>query len=118
MKAFVKKAIFLIIIVCLCMAVQFLIFTAFAGKEEEKAIYVGMEKCKTCHPEHVKTYSEWKYFISVEKTPHMKNIQCEACHGPASLHVKAPTVKEHLKTLSIPKNICTSCHYQHKHIGY
>ncbi|UCG67588.1 MAG: hypothetical protein JSW12_00900 [Deltaproteobacteria bacterium] len=108
-----------------------------------------MDKCASCHPEHVKAYSEWKYsrnfrilemrgrdhdpqclpchttgygkpggFKSVEETPHMKNIQCEACHGPASLHVKAPTVEEHHRTLSVPKNICTSCHYMHKHIGY
>ncbi len=149
MKAFATRNTFLISIVCLCMTFQFQIFNVFAEKEEEKADYVGMDKCKKCHSEHVKTYSDWKYsrnfrilemrgknhdprclrchttgygkkggFTSVEKTPHMKNVQCEACHGPASLHLKAPTVEEHLKTLSIPKNVCTSCHYQHKHIGY
>jgi hypothetical protein len=120
-----------------------------AEEKQEEAVYVGMEKCKDCHPEHVETYSKWKYsknfrilemrgkehdpqcvachttgygkpggFVSVEKTPHMKNIQCEACHGAASLHVKAPTLEEHQRTLSIPKNICTDCHRQHKHIGY
>jgi len=123
--------------------------SASAEKGEEKVIYVGMEKCKECHAEYVKTYSEWKYsknfrilemrgrdhdpqclpchttgygqpggFVSVEDTPHMKNVQCESCHGPASLHVKAPTIEEHLETLSIPKNICTGCHRQHRHIGY
>lgn len=147
-RGFVKKAIVLISIACLCVALRSRVFTAFAEKEE-KAVYVGMDKCNTCHPEHVRTYSEWKYsrnfrilqmrgkdhapeclpchttgygksggFISVEETPHMKNIQCEACHGPASLHVKAPTVEEHQKTLSVPKNVCTSCHHQHKHMGY
>lgn len=146
-KLFLKKTILLVSIACLSAAILFLFSTAFAGKQ--KAVYVGMDKCKECHPEHVKTYSEWKYsknfrilemsgkdhdpqclychttgygkeggFISVEKTPHMKNIQCEACHGPASLHIKAPTVQEHLKTLSIPKNVCTTCHHQHKHMGF
>lgn len=150
MKRFIKKkAAFVIIILCLCMAVQSQISVTFAEKAEEEPYYVGMEKCKECHPEDVKTYSEWKYsrnfrilemrgkehdpecvpchttgygqpggFVSVEKTPHMKNVQCEACHGPASLHLKAPTVEEHQRTLSIPKNICTTCHRQHKHIGY
>jgi len=149
MKGFGKNVILIIGIVCLCMAVQYRIFTALAEKEPEEAIYVGMDKCKSCHPEHVKAYSEWKYsrnfrilemrgkehdhqclpchttgygkpggFINVYETPHMKNIQCEACHGPASLHVKAPTVEEHQKTLSIPKNICTTCHRQHQHMGY
>ena len=139
MTAFAKRTAFLMSIVCLCMTFRCQISNAFGEKDEEKAVYVGMNKCKKCHPEHVKTYSDWKYsknfrilemrgkdhdpqclrcFKSVEETPHMKNVQCEACHGPASLHVKAPTVEEHLKTLSIPKNVCTSCHYQHKHMGY
>ncbi|MBW2566213.1 MAG: hypothetical protein JRE24_04855 [Deltaproteobacteria bacterium] len=48
----------------------------------------------------------------------MKNVQCESCHGPASLHVIAPTVEEHQRTLSIPKNVCTTCHRQHEHMGY
>ena len=149
MQVFAKRTVFFITIVYFCMILQFQVYTAFAEAKEEEAVYVGMNKCKKCHPEHVKTYSDWKYsrnfrilemrgkdrdprclrchttgygkkggFKSIEMTPHMKNVQCEACHGPASLHVKAPTVEEHLKTLSIPKNVCTSCHYQHKHIGY
>jgi len=149
MKGFVTKSFFIIGAMCLGMAVQYYVFTAYAEKKERVAIYVGMNKCKSCHPEHVKAYSEWKYsrnfrilemrgkdhdpeclpchttgygqqggFVNVEDTPHMKNIQCEACHGPASLHLKAPTVEEHQETLSIPKNICTTCHRQHKHMGY
>lgn len=119
------------------------------GAEKEKAVFVGMDKCKECHPEHVDSYLSWIYsrnfrviqmrkkdhdpgclpchttgfgktggFVSVEKTPRMVNKQCESCHGPASLHLKAPTRLEHQKTLSIPKNICTSCHSGHKHPGY
>ncbi|NVL89979.1 MAG: hypothetical protein HWN69_03140 [Desulfobacterales bacterium] len=146
-----NKAIFVIIISCLCMAMQSQISGTFAekAKEEPEPYYVGMEKCKECHPGDVKTYSEWKYsrnfrilemrgkehdpqcvpchttgygkpggFVSVEETPHMKNVQCEACHGPASLHVKAPTIEEHQRTLSIPRNVCTTCHHQHEHVGY
>ncbi len=149
MKRFIKKAIFLIIILCAYMVVQSRISITLAEKAKEDPYYVGMEKCNECHPEHVRTYSGWKYsrnfrilemrhkehdpeclpchttgygepggFVSVEETPHMKNIQCEVCHGPASLHLKAPTVEEHQRTLSIPANICTRCHRQHKHMGY
>ncbi len=149
MKFFIKKVVFVIAITCLYIAMQSEIPSIMAERAKEEPYYVGMEKCKECHPEHVETYSEWKYsrnfrilemrgkehdpkclpchttgygkpggFISVEETPHMKNIQCEACHGPASLHVKAPTKEEHQRTLNIPKNICTTCHRQHKHIGY
>jgi hypothetical protein len=149
MKRFMKKAIFLITIPCLYVVAQSQIPGTLAEKVEEEAYYVGMGKCKECHPEHVETYSHWKYsknfrilelremehdprclpchttgygkpggFVSVEETPHMKNIQCETCHGPASLHVKAPTVEEHQRTLSVPKNVCTTCHRQHEHMGY
>jgi len=61
MKGFVKKAILLITMVCLCMAVPFQVLTTFAEKQEEEPVYVGMDKCQACHPEHVKTYSDWKY---------------------------------------------------------
>jgi hypothetical protein len=71
-----------------------------------------------CLPCHTTGFGETGGFVSVEKTPHMINKQCESCHGPASLHLKAPTRLEHQKTLNIPKNICTSCHSGHKHPGY
>lgn len=115
----------------------------------EQATYVGMERCKECHKEHVETYYTWNYsrnfriikmrrkehdpkcirchttgygkkggFESVEATPHMANKQCESCHGPASLHIKAPSTRQHQKTLTVPKNVCTQCHSGHKHPGY
>ena len=149
MKRFIKKAIFVIILLCPFMVVQSWIPSAQSEKTEKLIFYVGMKKCKNCHPEHVETYSGRKYarnfrilemrdkdraseclpchttgygkqggFVDIDKTPDMKNVQCEACHGPASLHVDAPTVEEHQRTLTIPENICTTCHYQHKHMGY
>ncbi len=128
---------------------QPLVFPAAAWAAGEQATYVGMEKCKDCHPKHVETYYTWKYsrnfriiqmrkrehdpkclrchttgygakggFSSVEDTPGMANKQCECCHGPASLHLKAPNRRQQQKTLTIPKNICTRCHSGHRHPGY
>jgi nitrate/TMAO reductase-like tetraheme cytochrome c subunit len=121
----------------------------YVWSEKREATYVGMEKCKECHPEHVESYYSWKYsknfriiqmrkkdhdpsclpchvtgygqpggFSSMEESPGMVNKQCESCHGPASLHVKAPTKLEHQETLNVPRNICTDCHSGHKHPGY
>ena len=149
MKWSIKKSILVVTVPIIYIITQSYVTGTMAEKEKEEPYYVGMGQCAECHPEHVETYSEWKYsrnfrilemrgkghdpqclpchttgygkpggFVSVEETPHMKNIQCEVCHGPASLHVKAPTVEEHQKTLSVPKNICTTCHRQHKHMWY
>jgi len=133
----------------ICAVCLFALFAPSVWSEKEKATYVGMEKCKECHPEHVESYYSWKYsknfriiqmrrkdhdpnclpchttgygqkggFSSMEETPGMVNKQCESCHGPASLHLKAPTKLEHQETLSIPENLCTTCHSGHKHPGY
>jgi hypothetical protein len=149
-----KNRIFQMPIPCVA-AISFLIIYVlfchygFCAGEENEAEYIGMEACKDCHPEHVESYSGWKYsknfrilqmrgkdrdpdclpchttgygkpggFKNLEETPHMKNIQCESCHGPASQHVEKPKDKKYLSKMSVPKNICTSCHRQHKHIGY
>ena len=71
-----------------------------------------------CLPCHTTGYGEPGGFVSVEKTPHLTNVQCETCHGPASLHINATTREEKKNTLSIPRNLCTRCHTQHGHREY
>ncbi|CAD7770651.1 MAG TPA: cytochrome C [Candidatus Desulfofervidus auxilii] len=75
----------------------------------------GKEHDPQCLPCHTTGYGEPGGFVSVEKTPHLKNVQCETCHGPASLHLKATTLEEKRKTVKVPHNICTKCHTQHGH---
>ena len=144
MRQLSSRLIIGVLAVCL-----FALSKASVWGEIEQATYVGMEKCKECHPGHVESYHSWKYsknfrviqmrekdqdpnclpchttgygkpggFSSVVETPRMVNKQCESCHGPASLHLKAPTNLAHRETLSIPQNICTTCHSGHKHPGY
>ena len=46
-------------------------------------------------------------FLSSQITPHLKNVQCENCHGPAHAHL------ENYKILPATKNsksTCVSCH--------
>lgn len=68
-----------------------------------------------CLPCHTTGYGEPGGFVSVDKTPHLTNVQCEVCHGPGSLHIKATTRAQKKETLQIPRNLCTQCHIQHGH---
>ncbi len=73
------------------------------------------EHDQQCLPCHTTGYGEPGGFVSIEKTPHLTNVQCEVCHGPASLHITAATRAKKKETLEIPRNICTQCHTQHGH---
>lgn len=57
-------------------------------------------------------------FKSVADTPHLVNVGCEACHGPAAKHVAVPLSKKEEKRASIltpkEKNMCAGCHNQHE----
>jgi hypothetical protein len=60
MKPFINNSVISIIITAfLCVVFQSQVSGTSAEKVEEAPRYVGMEKCKECHPEDVKTYSEW-----------------------------------------------------------
>lgn len=120
-----------------------------AASAPEDAEYVGSSKCKICHMEehkvwskrghatafedllpeerkkedcvrcHVTGYGEESGFKSAKKTPELKNVGCESCHGPGSAHLKeAP---KHLgqkggwdtKIDAIPVGKCIKCHNEH-----
>ncbi|MEK7721835.1 MAG: cytochrome c family protein [Elusimicrobiota bacterium] len=107
-----------------------------------EAAYLGADKCKMCHakqhatwmkmehskaiealsaeeqkkPEcvkcHVTGYGKTGGFESMEKTPKMANVQCEACHGAGSNHMKAP-MAEKKKTINGAGVDCRGCHSPH-----
>ena len=47
--------------------------------------YTGDPNCVSCH---VTGYGQPGGFVSVEKTPNLVGVQCEACHGPGSGYLK------------------------------
>ena len=46
-------------------------------------------------------------FLSLQTTPHLKNVQCENCHGPARAHLENSKIKPANKD---PKMTCGNCH--------
>lgn len=60
--------------------------------------------CFSCH---VTGYGNEGGFVSLEETPQLKDVQCEACHGPAGDHINNPM---QVKPLNNPREACFVCH--------
>ncbi len=105
-----------------------------------QAKYIGINKCKMCHPKEYKSWAETKHANAfkalvdkqsdknaecivchttgynlaggyTENADNLKNITCEACHGPGSLHYSAK--KEDKKKMINGKSgekMCRVCH--------
>lgn len=100
-----------------------------------KATYVGIKNCKMCHSDIHKAWMQKAHsrafellvavkqdknekclpchttgygdggFVDVEKTPDLKGVTCEACHGPGSEH------NGEGKITKIPlSTVCVRCH--------
>ena len=74
---------------------------AYATLEEEGSQYDP--ECVVCHVVGMEYVSG---FVSEQKTPHLKNVGCENCHGPGSEHVRSQGVEETVE----PKSACIDCH--------
>ena len=119
-----------------------------AGGPPADAKYVGANKCMACHMQLHKAWKETKHakvyeqlqgdevknpecikchstgygkpsgFTDIEKTPNLKGVTCEACHGPASAHIEAALNKPDTgdwdtKINKVPQNVCINCHNPH-----
>ena len=106
-----------------------------------EAGFVGQKQCMVCHEELKDFVANdlhrhaWETLEKVNKTKDLDcvpchatgygmpggsvlgklgvltGVQCEACHGPGSLHVAAPGKGPNSHILAVPKvDVCTTCH--------
>ncbi len=68
-------------------------------------------ECVICHVVGMEYESG---FITEDKTPHLKDVGCETCHGPGSKH--ASTSGQTATTQ--PQMACLDCHTPEKSTGY
>jgi hypothetical protein len=66
------------------------------------------EEIKGCYFCHTTGYGKPGGFVSIEKTPHLKNAGCEVCHGPGEFHIKSTNPKDMKRHLVIKD--CEVCH--------
>ncbi len=116
-----------------------------AAEVEEGPKYIGDSKCKPCHAKvyeawaatphakafqsmldsvgvdttclscHTVGYKKEGGFVDTTTTAHLKNVQCENCHGPGSKYMKLPIMKDREKALAngmiLPdETLCKTCH--------
>ena len=96
----------------------------FLGRKKDQHDFTMKRLIKTdyqnsahCLPCHTTGYGVPTGFISLKKTPKLKNVQCEGCHGPGNLHINIARKTEKGGGLlagpdkpKILKKMCKSCH--------
>ncbi len=81
--------------------------SSFSGISRMKKGLTG-EEVKRCYECHTTGYGKPGGFTSETETPGLKNLGCEACHGPGSGHVSSGNPKEIKRRLDTPD--CDACH--------
>ena len=66
------------------------------------------EEIKGCYFCHTTGYGKPSGFISIEKTPHLKNAGCEVCHGPGGLHISTRDPSDIKRRMTMED--CEVCH--------
>jgi hypothetical protein len=89
-------------------------FTTYAKKSTSyrsiERVKKGLtpEELRGCYYCHTTGYGKPGGFVSIEKTPDLRNAGCEVCHGPGELHIRTRNpndIKHHLKIKD-----CEVCH--------
>lgn len=66
------------------------------------------EEIRGCYFCHTTGYGRPGGFVSLEKTPHLKNAGCEVCHGPGEFHIKSNVAKDIKRRMTLKD--CEVCH--------
>lgn len=109
--------------------------------EPGKASYIGVDACANCHEEERKVWDGTGHahaYATLQKgekefnldcvschvtgygkaggstvtfNQELQNVQCEECHGPGSLHAKAPEKKGLIAVKPEPSSCVSACHH-------
>jgi len=124
-------------IVLVCLLAWFTPTIAGAQAPAAAPDYVGADACKSCHEAIFTSWSQTKHARTISRlskeqkeggecirchvtgspeqiarelgTPSHPNVQCEACHGPGSLHAADATVRTGIKKTP-SASTCEACH--------
>jgi len=69
-------------------------------------VKMGKDKDPGCFRCHTTGYADSQGYLNQQDTPQLANVQCEACHGPASMHLDNSRIRLRKPTL----RVCEVCH--------
>lgn len=70
----------------------------------------GGQSDASCLPCHTVGYGLPTGFVSASQTPHLANVQCESCHGPAAVHAANPEDPVTKPRVELAATVCGGCH--------
>jgi hypothetical protein len=97
-----------------CHEKEYFSFTNYAKKSNSYKSIERLQKglndqdLKKCYSCHTTGYGKPGGFISIEKTPHLKDAGCEVCHGPGSIHIADKKPGSIITQPTI--QVCDQCH--------
>jgi predicted CXXCH cytochrome family protein len=76
------------------------------------AEFVGSEECATCHEEITRDFRTATHARLKAPGDNAKNMGCESCHGPGSLHVKSGGAAHTIVNPRKSPEACFQCHLE------
>ncbi|MGH8094402.1 MAG: multiheme c-type cytochrome, partial [Chthoniobacterales bacterium] len=76
------------------------------------AEFVGSEECATCHAEIVRDFRTATHARLKAPGDNAKNMGCESCHGPGSLHVQSGGAAHTIINPRRSPDTCFQCHLE------
>ena len=71
---------------------------------------IGKDRDRSCVGCHSVGFNEPGGYCRTSEVDFRQDVQCEACHGPGSLHVEAGGDPALLQRASVPEETCRGCH--------
>lgn len=84
--------------------------TVVAPPQVAGANFVGSKECIECHEDQTSHFGNATHSKLALSDPKVGNTGCEACHGPASLHVKTGGARGTIVNPGKSPEACFACH--------
>lgn len=86
--------------------------TVLAPPHIAGAAFVGSKECTQCHEEEMSHFGSATHSRLALAEPKVGDTGCEACHGPASIHVKSGGARGTIVNARKSPETCFQCHVE------